>query len=253
MLNTHKAMLLQTLGILGNSWCSTPSLITRFMRGVFISKPPLPKYKFTWDVSCVLKLLASWFPVETLSLKKLTLKLTALIALATAPRAQTLVSLNLKFMKVFESRVVFYFPNLLKTSQIGRTNSFNLELQHFNDESLCVFHTLLHYMKVTKNLRNSDQLLVSFVSFNPVTSSTIARWLKTVLQLSGIDTTVFSAHSFRSASVSAAYKGSCSVSNILKTAGWKSDGNFYKFYHRTVVRNNDVPFMKAVFSQDRVK
>jgi Phage integrase family len=243
-------MLLQTLGILGNGWCSNPLLITRFMRGVFISKPPLPKYKFTWDVSCVLKCLASWYPLETLSLKKLTLKLTALIALATAPRAQTLVSLNLNYMKVLDASVVFYFPNLLKTSQVGKNNSFSLELQHFKDEKLCVFHTLLYYIKVTKNLRNSDQLLVSFVSFNSVTSSTIARWLKTVLKLSGIDVEVFTAHSFRSASVSAAYKGSCSVKNILKTAGWKSDGNFYRFYHRTAVSNKDVSFMKAVFSQD---
>lgn len=198
-------------------------------------KPALSRYNFTWDVPIVLRLLDSWYPSETLDLKIMTLKITALIALACAPRAQTIVSLNLNYMKVHSSHAVFYFLNLFKTFQVGKENSFCLKLEHFQEESLCVYHTLLYYIKVTDQLRLSDQLLVSYV---------------TVLQLPGIDVSVFKAHSFHGASVSvAAISHRCSVKNILLTVGWKSDSNFYKFYYIPTIPNQDVSFSKAVFLQ----
>jgi hypothetical protein len=252
VLNTHKSTLLQTLNIIGIKWCRSPRLISRFMRGIFNVKPSVPRYKFTWDVGKVLNLLSSWYPLDSLCIKKLTLKLTALIALACATRAQTLISLNLDYMKVFrkDKYAVFYFPGLLKTSTVGKGNNFCLKLEHFETESLCVYHTLLHYyINITKNVRQSRQLLISFVTHKAITSSTVARWLKSVLYFSGIDITLFKAHSFRSAAVSAAYSGKCSVKSILKTADWKSDCNFYKFYCRQSLNNEDVPFVKAIFSR----
>jgi hypothetical protein len=108
-------------------------------------------------------------------------------------------------------------------------------------------HTLLYYIKATKVLRKSRQLLISYVTFEKVTTSTVARWLKSVLDLAGIDTGIFKAHSFRSASVSAAFR-KCSLKSILDTADWKSDSNFYKFYYRSVLENKDMSFAQAVLS-----
>ena len=65
------------------------------MKGIYFWRKPVPRYIFTWDVSCVLKYLSSLFPLESLSLKLFTMKVTALITLAAAPRAQTLVSVNI--------------------------------------------------------------------------------------------------------------------------------------------------------------
>ena len=45
--------------------------------------------------------------------KMLTLKLTALLALSSATRAQTLVSLNIESMTVYEDGNVFVFNDLL--------------------------------------------------------------------------------------------------------------------------------------------
>ena len=42
--------------------------------------------------------------------------------------------------------------------------------------------------------------------------------LKTVLNLAGIDTYVFKAHSYRGASVSMAVRRGCSLQQVLKTA-----------------------------------
>lgn len=217
------------------------------MRGVFNVKPPVPKYCFTWDVSLVLNFLKTLYPLEKLTLKLLTFKVTALLALACAPRAQTLVSMNLDYMKVKDNEILFIFPNLLKTSKQGK--SFQLCLEHFIDEKLCVMHTVLFYIKLTESTRKCRRLLISYVTFDSVSSSTIARWLKTVLELSGVDTSVFKPHSYRSASTSAAYDAGCSLDKVLKTADWKSDKNFYKFYYRSRCVDNNKSYSSAVFQR----
>lgn len=245
VINSHKAMLLQTLPFFGNNWCKECTLINRFMKGVFFQSPPKPRYLFTWDVSCVLRFLSSLFPLDGLSMRLLTFKVTALIALATAPRAQTLVSMDLDHMLLEQSSVTFCFPKLLKTSRVG--HSFSLCIDHFQDESLCAMHTLLHYINVTRSLRQSRSVLISYVTFKAVTTSTIARWLKTVLDLSGINTNTFKAHSYRAASMSAAFSKGCSLERILKAADWSSDKNFRKFYCRHSVRKDQVSFTNAVF------
>ena len=91
-------MLLQTLPLFGNMWCKECSLVVKFMKGIFFQKPPLPRNIFTWDVTTVLKYLSELFPLQDLSLKLLTFKLVALLALASAPRAQTLANLHLDYM-----------------------------------------------------------------------------------------------------------------------------------------------------------
>ena len=71
---------------------------------------------------------------------------------------------------------------------------------------MCPVETLRHYQMITSPLRKeSDQLFVATVKpHKPVASCAIARWLKEVLKLSGIDVSIFTAHSTRSASISAA-------------------------------------------------
>ena len=55
------------------------------------------------------------------------------------------------------------------------------------------------------DLRKSQYVLVSYCTNSRVTNNTVARWLKEVLRLSGIDISVFKAHSFRGAAASAAF------------------------------------------------
>ncbi|WAQ99027.1 hypothetical protein MAR_023400 [Mya arenaria] len=241
VINTHKAMLLCTLPFFGNSWCKNTDLIPRFMRSVFISKPPKPRYIAMWDVSIVLRFLESLGKNSDLSLKILTFKTVALVALAIAPRAQTLISLCLNNMIVEKDAIVFMISDILKTTAHVRT-------EHFRNESLCVMHTLLDYIEATKKVRLSNSLFISYVTFKKVTTSTIARWLKLTLSLAGIDMEVFKAHSFRGAATSAAFNRGCSLKSILKTANWKSDKNFRKFYYRQSLRKQDISFSNALFT-----
>ena len=66
----------------------------------------------------------------------------------------------------------------------------------------------------------------------PVAPCTIARWLKEVLKLSGIDVSIFTAHSTRSALASAAADSGVTTSDILKAADWSTESVFRKFYYR---------------------
>ena len=214
---------------------------------VYFKRRPKPRYLFTWDVSCVLKYLSSLFPLNSLTLKLLTFKVTALIALATASRAQTLVSMDLDHMVIVQNCVTFWFPNVLKTTRMG--HSYCLKIEHYSDERLCAMHTLLHYLKVTRKLRRTRNVLVSYVTYDKVTTSTVARWLKLVLNLSGIDTDKFKAHSYRAASASAAFNRGCSLKRILDTADWSSEKNFRKFYFRQSVSKEQVSYVNAVFKK----
>ena len=111
-----------------------------------------------WDVCTVLKCLSSLIPLEKLSLKLLTFKLVALLALSSAPRAEILANLNLDYMCKETSVVTFMLSHLLKTSRIR--HSFVLKVEHFRKESLCAFHTLEKYIEQTNSLRKSRLLLI---------------------------------------------------------------------------------------------
>ena len=53
----------------GNIYVGNHPLVTRFMRGVFQSRPTFPKYTEIWDVNVVLSHLKILSPVAKLSLQ----------------------------------------------------------------------------------------------------------------------------------------------------------------------------------------
>ena len=69
-------------------------IVSRFMKGVFQLKPAVPKTCSTWSVGPVLQYLSSLEPLEKLSIKDLTLKLTMLVALASAARVHEIAALD---------------------------------------------------------------------------------------------------------------------------------------------------------------
>jgi len=118
------------------------------MKGVFNLRPPLPRYKFTWDVSKVLNYLADLYPLQTLSLKELTIKLAALLSLSTAQRSQTLMTC-VDNMSVCRDSVSFLTTSLMKTSKLGRTAQ-TIVLNKYEKEELCPVYTIKEYLERTK-------------------------------------------------------------------------------------------------------
>ena len=89
------------------------------------------------------------------------------------------------------------------------------------EENLCPVKCLKEYEKRTQSWRseNSQLLLAIIAPHKPVTSSSITRLLKDILESSGVDISLFSAHSTRSASVSAAALSGLTTTDIMQRAG----------------------------------
>ena len=94
--------------------------------------------------------------------------------------------------------------------------------------------TLRAYEDRTRDLRSEEtKLFISLIKpHNRVTSSTIARWIKSLLEAAGVDTSIFQAHSVRGASSSTAANMGITTNDILKAADWSSESVFQKFYYK---------------------
>lgn len=200
-------------------------------------RPLRPKYQKTWDVSIVLNFIKTYFPLESLSLKKLTEKLLILLALITAHRAQTLTLINIDNIKFFPSKIEILIPDTIKTSGPGKFQPL-LVIPFFEEKpELCVASTLIHYLEQTKDLRgNVKNLFISFKKpHKPVVTQTISRWIKCILYTCGVDTSHYDAHSVRHAATSQAFKKGISLDIIRSTAGWsKTSSVFARFYNKPI-------------------
>ena len=211
--------------------------ITRLLKGAFHERPPLPRYVSTWDVNIVLQYLKGLGPSSDLSLKQLTYKLVMLLALTRPSRSADLSSLSLARRRFSPEGVTFLPATLAKQSRQGKplVEFFFPSFSH--DEGLCPVQTLRQYESVTFPLRLGVQqeLFLAIVKpHKPVSSCTIARWLKCVLNDAGIDVNMFTAHSVRGASSSAAAMAGVTTNDILKAADWSTDSVFRRFYYRPV-------------------
>ena len=178
-INTARYALSTVIAIDGFNVGEHP-LVVRFMKGVFNTRPSLPKGKEIWNTDEVLRKLKLISPAHELSLKQLTLKLVVLLALITGQRVQTLHMFNLENMQKTEKCYVFFIEKLMKTTKPGK-HIEPIRLFKFSENpSLCVYHYLTEYVERTKNVRGSHKDL--FLTFNkpykPVTKQTLSRWIR---------------------------------------------------------------------------
>lgn len=196
--------------------------IKRFFKGILQIKPLTPKYKCTWDPSIVLKYLST-LNNETINITCLGKKLAMLIALATAQRVQTLSLIDVRNVVEVEGGIDIKIPDRIKTSG-KNVNQPTLFLPYFSEKpELCVASALTKYIDRTLNLRPPDcnKLFITYKKpHRPASSQTISKWLKCVLGKSGLDPSIFTAHSTRHASTSAAKRLGVSLDVIRNTAGW---------------------------------
>ena len=214
--------------------------VRRFMKGVFRLRPSLPRYSCIWDVNIVLDFLKVFYPNEELPLSHLTLKLTMLLALTTAQRAQTLHVLDIKDFQFYDDVVKIPIIARLKQTNV-RNNKFKVELRSLKeDPSICVVECLKSYLKITQKLRTSSKLLISFLKpHNRVSKQTISRWIKKVMFEAGIDTEIFKSHSTRAAVCSKLKNNSVPIEEIIETAGWANAKCFKKFYDKVILVDYD--------------
>ena len=71
-------------------------------------------------------------------------------------------------------------------------------------------------------------------------STTIIRWVVNVLKEAGVDVSVFSAHSTRSAAWSKASDKVLKLAEISKAAGWSKAKTFAMFYKKTILQEDHI-------------
>ena len=216
------------------------------MKGVFKLRPLRAKYFGTWDVSIVLSYLEQ---LDESNMEKLTYKTVMLLALSTAHRAQTLTNIKISNIREVNEGLEIKIPELIKTSGPGKYQPILQIPMLVNKPKLCVASTVLLYMNKTKLIRNKiDQLFVSIKRpIHAVSSQTLSRWVKKCLCESGIDVTIFTSHSTRHATTSAAFNNGVDFDTIRRTAGWSERSEtFAKFYNRPILKNG-FQFARSVF------
>lgn len=246
-LNSHRAAIGQIAGPeLGSDF-----RIKRFFKGIYGRKPPLPRYENIWDPSIVLTYVRK-LKNEDISLEILTKKLTVLLALSTGQRIQTLSLIKVKDISLGSKKIEIKIAGRIKTSALNKPQPF-LILPFFDiDPEVCVARALLQYLEKTKDLRNScESLFITYKkTHHQASPQTISRWIKNILEASGIDISQFKPQSTRHASTSLAARAGVSFDAIRLAAGWsKNSRTFANFYHRPIIDNTQ--FAKTVLGIDK--
>ena len=143
-----------------------------------------------------------------------------LLALIRPSRSANLAKLDLRFRQFTSEGVVFQEAGLAKQSRTGKPRA-EFFFPAFTDSVLCPRATLPIYEGRTEAFRTGGDLeqsrlfLAVIKPHRPVSSSTLARWLKALLGKAGIDTGIFKAHSVRGAAAFAAANADVMISDIL--------------------------------------
>ena len=149
-----------------------------------------------------------------------------------------------------DHKLVLYQVGLSKQSR-GNHLPSPIEYKAYSNHLLCPVHCFKDYLESTRSFRTgevSQLFLAVSKSHAPVASSTIARWLKSVLTSARVDTSHFWAHSTRGVAASAASMAGVTTKQILATADWSSADTFKNFYLREDVRTHRQSFDIALLS-----
>ena len=195
-----------------------------------------------YDVDIVLKYLTSLPKPEDVGLKKLSIRIATLICILSGQRSQTISYLTTTFVWPTDEKIIFPIDSLLKTSRPG----FHQEPLEFSkyeaNPNICPIYNINSYIDRTKELRGEEKGL--FICFVPphklVTPKTIARWVLSFLQDSGIDINKFGTHSTRSAATSKASKLGMSLEEIGKAAGWSNLSTFRRHYKKPITAKENL-------------
>ena len=152
-------------------------------------------------------------------------------------------------MSITISRVSFRIGDPLKTSKPGCHMSEMVFEPYATAKFLCVHTTIVNYLDRTKDIRGpiTRFFLTTKPPIKMVSRDTLRRWTRDLMAAAGIDLTLFSPHSTRSASSSkAALK--LPLATILSSVGWFRESTFARFYRRPI--DNRENFANAVLSGD---
>ena len=219
----------------------THPVIIRLLKGIFNQRPSLPRNNVTWDPEVVTKYLKKLSPVTALSLLELSQKTVMLLLLLTGQRGQSIHLVDIRNVSVTNNHVKIRFGDSLKTTRPGFQQKEITMKAYAPDRRLCIVTVLTEYLNRTKPLRQGTGLFIRTQKpFSNVSRDTISRWAKAVMEKAGLDLNIFTPHSVRAASTSAAFRAKIPLNSILETAGWSKDNTFRKYYNKPLQGGNSL-------------
>lgn len=244
-------------------------MVRQFLKGASNLRPPTVHRYPSWDLHRVLDALtgAPFEPLQTVSLKFLTLKVAFLVAITSARRISELQALSAREdLCVFhQDRVVLRLdPSFIPKVCSCFHRAQELILPNFCPDpshplerkwhTLDVRRALRIYLRRTRPNRKSEALFVSFQPGslgNKVTSTTIGRWLRTCIatayQSQGLQApNHITAHSTRSAATSTAWATQASLAEICRAATWASPSPFVRNYKLDSFASAEASFGRRV-------
>jgi site-specific recombinase XerD len=202
---------------------------------------PVPEQKWIiWDPEIPLRFLLSR-PLPT-RFRQAGQEALLLLLLATGIRVSDAWRLGKK-MNVFEDVASIAFLEARKTGV-----SPPQLIRRYEISRLCPVRAIELYLRLALPKRKVVEKEFLFISSMGVRASvdTLRHWVVDLLLISGVKAT---AGSCRSASTSAACLRDMKVDDIMKTAGWKRESTFRRYYHRMVhPRLNAVSLLPSVSS-----
>ena len=191
----------------------------------------MPRYSEVWDIGMVITYVRGLGSNNTMPLKELTLKTVAILSILTSQRVSSVAYLSKQNTFFPPNKVIFVPVKLSKHHRQGKKIR-KITIQSYpGDARVCAVETVRAYIARRQYLCGEDQLLVTHRKpYRPASVDTVARWLKQVLKLAGVNPAVFGAHSYRGASTSAARQASIPIQKILARGQWASEHTWRSHY-----------------------
>ena len=157
-------------------------LVINQLKGAFNLRLPKPRYSHTWDYQ-MLSFLTEFGESKELSLMKLTQKFIMLWELVIGQRCSDLVRLNLTGWFYSGGKANVTCEGLAKQTRPNNEQSLHpVKIKAFEDKQLCSVSCIKAYKRATTSIRvreGEDKLLLAAIPpHNPLSSSSISRWIK---------------------------------------------------------------------------
>ena len=232
-------MLSSLIHIPGVTAISDHPLVIRLLKGIHNVRPPKPKYEFIWDTDLVMQYLKTLVNSEV-DFRMLSLKTVTLLTLLSGQRVSTIHHFRVSELQRTPALLIFNVKGLLKHSRPNHpTRPVSFHAFPY-DAQLCPVALVESYLSARSQLPGADKhdefILCFRKPHGPATTDTLARWVKTVLSLSGVNLfDSFTAHSCRSASTSKAKLHGVALLEILKAGQWSKESTFFQFYAKDIM------------------
>lgn len=206
--------------------------IQKIMSAAENMMPSCPRYQDTWDMDILLRFWQQQPPNESLMDSDLLDKSITLLMAAAVLRSSDAKAIVRSSIRCSQEELSFVINNPKNAKGITAP----VKVARMKDSTICPVAAIERYLHTTASRRASgdESLFVGIRQpFAPLSSKAIAARVVHVLKQAGIDTTVYKAHSVRSAAVSKAIEMGMDLDDVLVHGRWRSERVFRDFYERS--------------------